>query len=93
VRDPYMIVHSLLVTEKGAELADSLNKYTFKVETDSNKIEIRAAVEALFDVTVSSVNVMNRQGKHKRLRQGRLGKRADWKKAIVTLSEGEIDIL
>jgi large subunit ribosomal protein L23 len=91
--DPYKIIHTILVTEKGSEQADTLSKYTFKVSRDSNKIQIREAVEALFDVKVASVNVMNRSGKRKRLRQANYGKRADWKKAIVTLSEGEIDIL
>ena len=91
--DAYAIVHSLLVTEKGTELIDFHSQYTFKVARGANKIEIRRAVESLFDVTVASVNVMNVNGKRKRLRQAKFGKRADWKKAVVTLSEGEIDIL
>jgi len=91
--NPYEIIHTVLVTEKGTVLADELSKYTFRVAKNSNKIEIRRAVEALFDVKVADVNVMNRQGKKKRLRSSRYGKRPDWKKAIVTLSEGEIDIL
>lgn len=93
MRDPYSIIHTLLVTEKGAELAEDLNKYTFRVNRNSNKIEIREAVEVLFDVKVSAVNVMNRKGKRKRLRRADYGKRADWKKAVVTLSEGSIEIL
>ena len=93
MRDPYTIIHTLLVTEKGAELAEELDKYTFKVDKNSNKVEIREAVEALFGVKVSSVNVMNRRGKRKRLRRANYGKRADWKKAVVTLSEGSIEIL
>lgn len=93
MKDPYQIVHTLLVTEKGTELAEAHSKYTFKVARDSNKIEIRQAVETLFDVKVAAVNVMNRRGKRKRLRQAQYGCRADWKKAVVTLSEGEIDII
>ena len=93
MKDPYHIIHTVLVTEKGTELADVLSKYTFKVAKDSNKIEIKQAVEALFDVKVSSVNVMNRKGKRKRMRRLTHGKRADWKRAIVTLSEGSIDII
>jgi len=94
MRDPYEIIHTLLVTEKATELMEDFNKYAFKVARGSNKIEIREAVAALFDVTVTSVNVMNRQGKRKRLRRSNLGKRADWKKAIVTLAEdSSIDIL
>jgi large subunit ribosomal protein L23 len=93
MRDPYQIVQTVLVTEKGTELADELGQYTFRVAKDANKIEIKAAVEALFDVKVSSVNTLNRKGKRKRMRTTRYGKRPDWKKAVVTLSEGEIDIL
>jgi large subunit ribosomal protein L23 len=94
MRDAYQIVQTVLVTEKGTELADELGQYTFKVAKDANKIEIKAAVEALFDVTVTSVNTLNRKGKRKRMRTTRYGKRPDWKKAIVTLAEGdEIDIL
>lgn len=93
MRDPYQIVQTVLVTEKGTELIDDLNQYSFKVAKDANKIEIKSAVEALFDVKVASVNTLNRKGKRKRTRTTRYGKRPDWKKAIVTLSEGEIDIL
>ena len=61
-------------------------KYTFKVATDANKSEIKKAVEALFDVKVAKVNTLNCNGKEKRV--GRyVGKTADWKKAIVTLTE------
>jgi large subunit ribosomal protein L23 len=93
MKDPYQIIQTILVTEKGTELADTLNQYTFKVARDANKIEVGKAVETLFDVKVGSVNVMNYTGKKKRIRQGQAGKRADWKKAIVTLTEGSIDIL
>lgn len=93
MRDPYRIVQTVVVTEKGTELADEHSQYTFKVAKDANKIEIKAAVEALFDVKVSSVNTLNRKGKRKRMRTTRYGKRPDCKRAIVTLSEGEIDIL
>jgi len=93
MRDPYSIVRSVLVTEKGTELAEDLKKYTFHVADDANKVDIGRAVEALFEVKVGAVNVMNYRGKRKRLRFGRYGKRADWKKAIVTLTEGEIDII
>jgi len=93
MRDPYKIINTVLVTEKGTELVDMHNQYTFKVAPDANKIEIRQAVEALFDVKVSSVNVMNRRGKRKRARLGNYGARSDWRKAVVTLSEGAIDIL
>lgn len=94
MKDPYQIIQTILVTEKGTELSETLNKYTFRVAPSANKIDIRHAVETLFNVKVSDVNVMNRLGKMKRLRSARAGKRADWKKAIVTLKEGsKISIL
>lgn len=93
MRDPYQIVNTVLVTEKGTKLSETLNQYTFKVSRDANKLEIRRAVEALFDVKVGAVNVMNRQGKVKRLRSAKFGRRPSWKKAVVTLKEGKIEIL
>ena len=93
MKDPYQIVHTVLVTEKGTKLSESHNQYTFKVDREANKLEIRQAVEALFAVKVAAVNVMNRQGKVKRLRSAKFGRRAAWKKAVVTLKEGKIEIL
>ncbi len=92
MRNPYQIVQTVLVTEKGTELAEN-GQYTLRVAKDANKIEIKAAVESLFDVKVAAVNTLNRKGKRKRMRTSRYGKRPDWKKAVVTLSEGEIEIL
>ena len=91
--NPYSIVHSVVVTEKATELADDFEKYTFKVDKKANKLQIRKAVENIFDVKVNSVRTINQLGKRKRLRYAKYGKRPDWKKAIVTLSEGEIDII
>ena len=94
MKDPYQIIQTILVTEKGTELSEALNKYTLRVAKSANKIDIRQAVETLFNVKVSSVNVMNRLGKSKRLRSAKAGKRSDWKKAVVTLKEGnKINIL
>ncbi|MFA4944998.1 MAG: 50S ribosomal protein L23 [Lentisphaeria bacterium] len=93
MKDPYQIVKSVLITEKSTQLSEALNKYCFKVEPAANKIEIKKAVEALFNVKVAAVNVMNREGKRKRMRSAQPGKRSDWKKAIVTLKDGKIDIL
>ena len=90
---PYKIIQTILVTEKATDMADGFNQYTFKVHPKARKPDIRKAVEAIFDVEVSSVNVSNRLGKRKRLRSPRFGKRSDWKKAVVTLSKGSIDIL
>ncbi|MDX9980403.1 MAG: 50S ribosomal protein L23 [Lentisphaeria bacterium] len=92
MRNPYEIVQTVVVTEKGTELAEN-GQYTLRVAKDANKIEIKAAVETLFDVKVAAVNTLNRKGKRKRMRTSRYGKRPDWKKAVVTLSEGEIEIL
>ncbi len=80
-----------VVSEKSYGLMD-LNKYTFLVHPDANKTEIKIAIEKIFDVKVTSVNTMNRQGKARRTRAG-IGRRANTKRAIVSLAEGQsIDI-
>ena len=80
-----------VVSEKSYALLDE-NKYTFLVHKDSNKTEIKIAVEKVFNVKVTSVNTLNRPGKTRRTRNG-LGKRKDTKRAIVSLAEGHrIDI-
>ena len=87
----YEIIRSPLITEKSTIISE-YNQVSFRVPLTATKPEIRAAVEGLFDVKVTSVNTMRQQGKVKRFR-GRLGKRNDTKKAIVTLAEGNsIDI-
>lgn len=92
-KSPYDIIETILVTEKGTDLND-LDKYTFKVCKCANKVEIANAVEELFDVKVKSVNTVNCKGKPKRVgRMATMGRRANWKKAIVTLADGSIDIL
>jgi large subunit ribosomal protein L23 len=77
-----------LISEKSARLADANNQVGFKVLRDASKPEIRAAVEKLFNVTVTNVQVSNMKGKVKRFGQT-IGKRSDWKKAYVTLAEGQ----
>jgi len=89
MKDPKAIIKELQVTEKGTALAESAGKYLFRVEPTANKIEIKRAVEALFKVSVVSVNTMNMLGKRKRERTWKYGKRSDWKRAVVTLKEGE----
>lgn len=86
MRDPHDILIRPMVTEASMDnMADK--KYTFVVDKKSNKTEIKNAVETIFGVKVASVNTMNMLGKYKR--QGvHVGKKADWKKAIVTLTEG-----
>ena len=89
-KDPRDILIAPVVSEKSYGLLDE-GKYTFLVDPRANKTEIKIAVEEIFDVKVSSVHTMNRQGKTRRTRFG-VGKRKDTKRAIVSLKEGAIDI-
>jgi len=85
------IVKGMIRTEKGSVMMGD-NKYLFWVDKSSNKIEIRKAVEDIYKVKVSGVNTLMMRGKSKRVRYA-VGKTPDWKKAIVTLKEGQkIDI-
>ena len=77
-----------LMTEKGARLREERNTYLFKVIKSANKIEIKDAVQAAFNVEVTNVRTVNVQGKYKRLGRS-AGRRSSWKKAIVTLKEGQ----
>ena len=87
----YEIIRSPVITEKST-LGSEYNQVTFRVPLDATKPEIRAAVEGLFEVKVKAVNTIVQKGKVKRFR-GYLGKRSDYKKAIVTLVDGDsIDI-
>ena len=86
------IIKKPIVTEKMNFLSEDLNKYAFVVDKDANKIQIREAVEGMYDVTVSSVNVLNYGPKLKRryTKSGiQDGKTSAYKKAIVTLVEGD----
>ncbi|HEC29128.1 MAG TPA: 50S ribosomal protein L23 [Gammaproteobacteria bacterium] len=76
------------VSEKTTRVADQSNQVVFRVLPDANKLEIRKAVELLFDVKVTSVRVANMKGKLKRFSNS-IGRRKDWKKAYVTLAEGQ----
>ncbi len=87
-RDPFDVLVKPLLTEKITGLQDQANRVAFVVRRNATRVDIRHAVEAALKVKVKTVNVMNVMGKTKR--QGRfVGKRADWKKAIITLREGE----
>ena len=91
IKDPRDILIAPVVSEKSYGLLDE-GKYTFLVRTDANKTEIKIAVEKVFDVKVTSVNTINRKGKTRRTRFG-MGKRANTKRAIVSLAAGQrIDI-
>ena len=84
----YEIIKRPLITEKTNIQKEEHNKVTFEVERSANRVEIKRAVEKIFNVRVASVQTMQVRGKVKR--RGRiLGKRRDWKKAIVTLMAGE----
>ncbi|GGE55470.1 50S ribosomal protein L23 [Halopseudomonas oceani] len=76
------------VSEKATVLADSQNQFVFKVDTTATKLEIKKAVEQLFNVKVKAVSTLNVKGKTKRTVRG-LGKRNDWKKAYVSLQPGQ----
>jgi large subunit ribosomal protein L23 len=89
MRDPRDVILKPVVSEKSYGLLDS-GVYTFVVHPDSNKTEIRQAVESIFNVRVAKVNTLNRKGKRKRnRRQATFGKRPDTKRAIVTLAAGD----
>jgi large subunit ribosomal protein L23 len=77
-----------IISEKSVTLTAD-NKYTFEVETKANKIEIREAVESIFKVKVLKVNTLNVKGKPKRWGRRYHGHKSDWKKAVVTLKEGD----
>ena len=85
-------IHDVLkrpvVTEKSTALREEENQYAFEVALDANKIEIRRAVESTFGVRVLDVRTQVVRGKMKRFRRG-FGKKPNWKKAVVTLREGD----
>ena len=82
-----MVLREPHTSEKATVLAEKLKQFTFKVLTTATKLEIKLAVEHLFNVKVKNVSVLNVKGKKKRFKQ-MSGKRNDWKKAFVTLQEG-----
>lgn len=86
-----MIDHEIILgpvdTEKGNMQKEELNKLTFEVAKNANRVQVRKAIESIFDVKVATVRTLNVKGKVKR--RGRiLGRRKDWKKAVVTLMPG-----
>ena len=97
MRDPHTIIIQPLLTEKSVAGAGR-NKYSFRVDPDANKVEIRQAIEALFEgVRVAKVNTLHVRGKQRRTsgvgrRRRSPGRTANWKKAIVTLKEGKIPL-
>ncbi len=87
MRDAREVIIRPLVSEKSSDLMEE-NKYTFVVSGRANKIEIKRALEEIFDVKVKAVNTANFKGKRKRLGRYPEGKQPSWKKAVITLAEG-----
>lgn len=83
-----IIKRPLILTEKGSNLRETSNKYMFEVDRHANKIEIRKAVETLFNVSVVDVNTLIIRGRMKRMGRG-YSQTKNWKKAIVTLKQGD----
>lgn len=86
------VIRRPLITERATQLQEASGKYSFEVDRRANKIDVKRAVEAMFEVQVTKINTVSVRGKVKRL--GRfVGRRSNWKKAIVTLAAGQsIDI-
>ena len=88
MKGPRDIIQAPLISEKGTALAESANQFLFKVRPDANKIEVKHAVETLFKVKVVDVRMARYLGKMRRVGRS-MGRRSDWKKAYVTLKEGD----
>lgn len=83
-----IVKRPIVLTEKGSDMRERMNQLIFEVDRDSNKIQIKAAIQTLFNVTVLDVNTMIVRGRMRRM--GRTyGKTQNWKKAIVTLKKGD----
>jgi len=89
MRDPQQIIVRPIITEKTSATQANENQYTFEVTRDANKREIKKAVESLFSVQVRQVRTAQQRGKWRR-RGVHVGKRPNWKKAVVTVAEGEV---
>lgn len=89
----YRVIEKPVITEKASDQTVVRNAYTFRVPKDANKVEIRTAVERLFDVKVLDVNTLRVKGKWRR-RGYTIGRTREWKKAMVVLADGQtIDVL
>lgn len=88
MKNQFGFISNPYITEKVLLLNEEHNKVVFKIDPTVNKIELKKAIESIFNVTVEAINTLNVRGKKKRLGRWE-GRRADWKKAIVTLKEGD----
>ncbi len=84
----YKQLKSPYVTEKTNLIKDAENKFCFKVDKNTNKTEVKKAVEKIFSVKVEKIGILNMQGKKKRLGKSE-GKKPSWKKAIITIKKGD----
>lgn len=89
MKDPYDVIKTVRVTEKGTGMVEKLNQYQVVVDRHANKIEIKQAVERVFKVKVVRVNTMQVRGKARRERTIQFGRTPAWKKALVTLKAGD----
>jgi len=89
MRNPYDIIKTARITEKSTGLTELNNSYVFEVDPKATKLEVASAIQIIFKKKVAKVNTLNVQGKKKRLRTAHYGRKPHWKKAIVTLKEGE----
>ena len=85
----FEIIRTVRLTEKGTRQGEKYNQYTIMADPRANKMQIRAAVQDLFKVKVTKVNTLNVRGKYRRQRTKQAGQSPSWKKAIVTLKEGD----
>jgi len=89
----FEIIRTVRLTEKGTRQGENYNQYTVVADPRANKTQIRQAVQDLFKVKVVKVNTLNVRGKHRRQRTTQAGQAPNWKKAIVTLKEGDKIVL
>ena len=89
----FEIIKTVRLTEKGTRQSEKLNQYTIVADRMANKTQIREAVQELFKVKVTKVNTLNVRGKARRQRTAQAGRAPNWKKAIVTLKDGDKIVL
>jgi large subunit ribosomal protein L23 len=94
MNEPTNLIHNIRLTEKASLLGEKSNQYVFRVDPRANKLQIKQAIQEIFGKKVIRVNTAQYAGKKKRERRADFGRRAHWKKAIVTLAKGEkIDLV
>lgn len=89
MKESFDHIETVLLTEKATLLSEKHNQYVFRVSPQANKLDIKRAIEDLFRKTVIEVKTANFAGKKKRERKANFGRRSHWKKAVVTLKEGD----